>query len=242
MKPRILMILTSNARMGNSGKTTGVWAEELAVPYLAFVAAGAAVELASPQGGPVPFDPGSIKPAGQNSPEVDSFLAHPEAQRQVQQTLPLHMVDAASFDALFFPGGHGTMWDLPDDAEVTRLVQAAAAADRVIASVCHGAAGLIGAKGSDGRAFVAGKRVNAFTNDEEAAVGLANVVPFALETRLRELGALFEKAPNWQPFAVQDGKLVTGQNPASSALVARHVLELLTLQPAQRPTSPRVPV
>jgi putative intracellular protease/amidase len=136
-------------------------------------------------------------------------------------------MNMADFDALFFPGGHGTMWDLPHDAGVTRAAEQAFAAAKLIASVCHGAAGLVSAKRADGRSIVDGLRVNSFTDAEEAEVGLTQVVPFALEQRLRELGGRFEGAPNWQPFALRDGLLITGQNPQSSALVAQQLLQAL---------------
>ncbi len=227
MNKRILMIVTSNATLGDSGKATGIWAEELAVPYYAFIDAGMSVELASPQGGAVPFDPASIKPKGENGAQVERFLADADAQRRCAATHPTAQMNAASFDALFFPGGHGTMWDLPTDPGVTLCVESAFQDGKIIAAVCHGPAGLVTAKRPDGKSILHGKRINAFTNDEEAAAGLTQVVPFALETRLREEGGLFEKADNWQAFAVRDGNLITGQNPMSSELVAQHVLEAL---------------
>ncbi len=227
MNKRVLMIVTSNAKLGDSGKATGIWAEELAVPYYAFIDAGMNVELASPKGGAVPFDPASIKPKDQNGAQVERFLADADAQRRCAATHPTAQVDAASFDAIFFPGGHGTMWDLPKDPGVTLCVESAFRAHKIIAAVCHGPAGLVTAKRPDGKSILHGKRINAFTNDEEAAAGLTQVVPFALETRLREQGGLFEKADNWHAFAVRDGNLITGQNPMSSALVAQHVLEAL---------------
>jgi putative intracellular protease/amidase len=230
MTKRILMIVTSNARMGQHDKPTGLWAEELAVPYYALLDAGAQVELASPLGGPLPFDPGSLKPAGQNEPSVERFLADPAAMAKAKNTQVAEAIDASAFDAVFFPGGHGTMWDLPLDAGVKRAVEAAFGAGKIVASVCHGAAGLVSARRADGKPLVEGKRVNAFTDAEEAAVGLSDVVPFALESRLRELGGRFEGAANWQPFAVRDGQLITGQNPQSSGLVADHVLEALGLR------------
>ncbi|MBI3775544.1 MAG: type 1 glutamine amidotransferase domain-containing protein [Gammaproteobacteria bacterium] len=231
MNKRVLMIVTSNAKLGDSGKATGIWAEELAVPYYAFIDAGLSVELASPKGGAVPFDPASIKPKGENGAQVERFLADAGAQRRCAATLTTAQVDAASFDALFFPGGHGTMWDLPKDPGVTLCVESAFRADKIIAAVCHGPAGLVTAKRADGKSIFHGKRINAFTNAEETAAGLTQVVPFALETRLREQGGLFEKADNWHAFAVRDGNLITGQNPMSSALVAQHVLEALGAVP-----------
>jgi putative intracellular protease/amidase len=227
MSRRILIIVTSNARMGDTGKPTGLWAEELAAPYFAFVDAGFDVEIASPQGGAAPVDPGSLKPKGENDAVVERFLADEAAQRKVRATARVAEVDAAAFDAVFFPGGHGTMWDLPGDAGVTRAVESAYAAGKIVAAVCHGPAGLVSARRPDGQPLVAGKRVNAFTDDEEREAGQAETVPFLLESRLRSLGAKFEKTGNWQPFAVRDGQLITGQNPQSSAEVARLVLQAL---------------
>ena len=231
MNKRVLMIVTSNAKMGDSAKVTGIWAEELAVPYYAFIDTGITVELASPKGSAVPFDPASIKPKSQNGAQVERFLADPEAQRRCASTPVAAEIDAAGFDAIFFPGGHGTMWDLSTDQGVTLCVESAFPAHKIIAAVCHGPAGLVSAKRPDGKSIFHGKRINAFTNDEEAAAGLTQVVPFALETRLREQGGLFEKADNWHAFAVRDGNLITCQNPMSSALVAQHVLEALGAVP-----------
>ena len=232
MTPRILMIVTSHTQMGDTGKPTGVWAEELATPYYAFVDAGVAVDLASPAGGRVPIDPASVKAPGENDAVVERLLADSAVQNHMASSRKVSELDAASYDAIFFPGGHGTMWDLPADAGVKRAVETAYAKNKVIASVCHGAAGLITALRPDGKSILLGRRVNSFTNAEESAVGLTQVVPFPLETRLRELGGLFEGAPNWQAYAVRDGHLITGQNPQSSALVAQHVLQALGLAAA----------
>lgn len=227
MASRILMIVTSNARMGETGQPTGLWAEELAVPYYALADAGVEVTLASPAGGPAPIDPGSVKPIGQNDPVVERFLADAALQARIAATPKASAFDGAAFDAVFFPGGHGTMWDLPVDAGVTRAVERAFAAGKLIASVCHGAAGLVTAKRPDGQSIVKDLRVNAFTDAEEVAVGLEKVVPFMLETRLRALGGRFEGAGNWQPYAVHDGQLITGQNPQSSHRVASALLAAL---------------
>jgi len=227
MKPQILMIVTSNARLGDTGKPTGFWAEELAVPYYALLDAGAQIVLASPAGGVVALDPGSVKPKGENDPVVERFLADTELNTLTQTTVKVAELDGAKFDAVFFPGGHGTMWDLPTDAGVTRAVEAAFEAKKFVVSVCHGAAGLVSAKRADGQSIVKDLRVNAFTNAEEIEVGLDDVVPFMLETRLRELGGHFEAAANWTPFAIRDGLLITGQNPQSSSLVAQSLLSAL---------------
>jgi len=229
MKHRILMIVTSNARMGDTGKPTGLWAEELAVPYYALADAGAEVTLASPAGGPAPIDPGSVKAKGENDAVVERFLADASLQARIASTPKASEFDGGQFDAVFFPGGHGTMWDLPTDAGVTGAVEHAFAAGKLIASVCHGAAGLVTAKRSDGQSIVKDLRVNSFTDAEEVAVGLEKVVPFMLETRLRELGGKFEGTANWQPFAIHDGQLITGQNPQSSGLVAEALLRALNV-------------
>jgi putative intracellular protease/amidase len=226
---RVLIIATSHTSLGTTGKPTGVWAEELVVPYYALIDAGASVEISTPNGGPLAFEPSSIKPAGQNDALIERFLADPAVQARAQATHLVSSIDATGFDAVFFPGGHGAMWDLAVNASVTRAVEAAFAAGVFIASVCHGAAGLVAARRADCKSIVEGKRISSFTDAEENAVGLSGVVPFQLESRLRELGALFQGAPNWQPFAVRDGQFITGQNPQSSKLVAQHVAEALGL-------------
>ncbi len=224
---QILIIVTSCQQMGDHGKPTGVWAEELSIPYYKFIDAGYKVDIASPRGGPVGFDPASIKAEGGNAAETERLLQDPSVQNQLQQSLPLAGVRAADYAAVFLPGGHGTMWDLPEDKEVKRVIEEAYAQDKVIAAVCHGPAGLLNATAPDGKPILAGRKVNGFTNEEEAAVGLSMVVPFELETRMRSLGADFTKAAPWQPYAVHDGRLITGQNPQSSALVAQEVLSAL---------------
>jgi putative intracellular protease/amidase len=227
---RALFIVTSNNVMGSSGKPTGLWLEELAAPYYALKDAGVEVTLASPKGGAAPFDASSIKPTGQNPPVVERFLQDKAAMHAAQTTARVADVKATDFDTVFLPGGHGTMWDLPQDAGVAQAVGSAFDAGKVVASVCHGAAGLVGAKKKDGTPVVAGLRVNSFTDAEETAAGLMAVVPFALESRLRELGGKFEGGPNWGAYAVRDGQLITGQNPASSEKVAQLVLAALDVK------------
>lgn len=225
--PNILMIVTSSSRMGDTDKPTGLWAEELAAPYYALVDAGASVVIASTAGGRAPIDPGSLKPAGENDAIVERMLADADLQERITHTRALAEIKVEQFDAVFFPGGHGTMWDLPTDANVKATVEAAYGAGKFIASVCHGAAGLVSAVRADGQPMVSGKRVNSFTDAEEREVGLAAVVPFLLESRLRELGGVFEGTDNWQVFAIRDGQLITGQNPQSSERVAEILLEAL---------------
>ena len=230
MNTRILMIVTSSNRMGNTDKPTGLWAEELAVPYYALVDAGASVVIASTTGGKAPIDPGSVKAKGANDPAVERMLADPALQAMIENTQPILDVKIEGFDAIFFPGGHGTMWDLPTHSGVKMAVESAYGSGKFIASVCHGAAGLVSAVGNDGQPMVRGKRVNSFTDAEEREVGLAGVVPFMLESRLRELGGVFEGADNWQAFAIRDGQLITGQNPQSSAKVAEMLIEALGIK------------
>lgn len=229
MSKRILMILTSNNRMGEHDKPTGLWAEEFTAPYYALVDAGADVKLASPAGGPIPIDPTSMKPKGENEASVERYLGDKAVQALVQTTSKAADMNMGDFDAVFFPGGHGTMWDLPNDAGVKRIVEQADADGKIIASVCHGAAGLVSARRADGKSVVAGRKVNSFTDAEEVAVGLQDVVPFMLESRLRELGGVFEGGPNWQAYSVRDGHLITGQNPQSSEKIAHMVLKALGL-------------
>jgi putative intracellular protease/amidase len=230
--PRILFVTTSHAAMGTSGTPTGVWFEELSTPYFALADAGAEVEIVSIAGGAVPIDPKSRKAPGENAPSVERFLNTPEAMARIASTAAIASIDAGDYDAVFLPGGHGTMWDLPESVALASVVGEVFERGGAVAAVCHGAAGLVAAKLSDGRPLVAGRRVSAFTDSEERAAGLAGVVPFLLQTRLSELGARFEGGPDFQAFAVADGNLVTGQNPASSETVARLLIERLTIRQA----------
>lgn len=224
---KILFILTSASTMGVSGKPTGLWFEELATPYYAFRDTGASVTLASIAGGPAPIDPRSVKPKGENEVSVDRFLGDETASGALNATLPLSAIDISEYDAVFLPGGHGTMWDLPESAELAALLGKAWADGKVVAAVCHGPAGLVNVKDETGAPLVSGRRVTGFSDSEERAAGLEEAVPFLLETRLRELGGRYESVADFQPFAIADGRLVTGQNPASSALTARLTLEAL---------------
>jgi putative intracellular protease/amidase len=224
----ILMIVTSQATMGISGKQTGIWAEELTTPYYALIDAGHQVVLASPKGGKPPFADGSYKvDASQNEGSVKRFFADVDATAAFANTVKTADVNAADFDAVFLPGGHGTMWDTATDVATAKLVGDIFQANKPVAAVCHGPAGLVKALRTDGKSILFGKKVNGFTNEEETGAGLMDVVPFHLETAMRELGGIFENGPMWQPYAVRDGNLVTGQNPASSALVAKYFIEAL---------------
>lgn len=224
---KILFITTSASQMGDGGEPTGLWFEELSTPYYTFVDAGASVTLASIKGGAVPIDPRSLKPKGENEDSVERFLDDEAASRALKETLPITAVDVAGYDAVFLPGGHGTMWDLPESAELGDLLGKAWAQGKVVAAVCHGPAGLVSVRDETGLPLVKDRRVTGFTNSEERAVGLDQAVPFLLESRLRELGGRFECGPDFQPFALADGRLVTGQNPPSSALTAKLTLETL---------------
>lgn len=225
--PRLLIITTSAATMGASPEPTGLWLEELTTPYYLFRDAGLAVTLASVRGGPVPVDPRSLAPAGENDASVERYLADPAAQAEVADTPCFETLSPADYDGLFLPGGHGTMFDYPLSDSLARLVADFDAAGKVVAAVCHGPAGLVAARRADGTPVVSGRRVAGFTDSEERAVGLDAAVPFLLETRLRALGAQYQSGPDFAPFAVQDGPLITGQNPASARPVADLVIAAL---------------
>lgn len=225
--PRILIITTSAATMGTGDKPTGLWLEELTTPYYAFLDAGAEVTLASIAGGKVPVDPNSVKPAGENDASVERALKDADFQARIAGTPRFDSLDGTAFDAIVLPGGHGTMFDYPDSAALAKLVADFDASGRVVAAVCHGPAGLVGARRADGTPMVAGRRVAAFTDSEERAVGLDESVPFLLTSRLKELGARIEAGPDFEPFAIRDGNLVTGQNPASAEPLARLIFEAI---------------
>ncbi len=224
----VLFILTSHAQIPATGQPTGLWLEEFTTPYYALVDAGYEVDVASIQGGAVPIDPKSKPEAGSEAEgSVARYMKDDKAQQKIEKSKPLADIDGKNYAAIVLPGGHGTMFDLPESAHLARLVADTLEDNRIVAAICHGPAGLVGAKFKDGTPVVKGKRVAAFTNEEEEAVKLTEVMPFLLETRLKELGAKHEEAPNFQPFAVADGNLITGQNPASSQKVAELVIAAL---------------
>jgi len=222
-KKTVLMIVTSHAQLGTSGQKTGFWLEELAAPYYELVEAGFAVDIASPLGGKPPVDPKSESGA---APSVTRFQGDREATAKLVATKRLGDV-TSPYDAYFVVGGHGVMWDLAESDVLAKLLGHAHDEGRVVAAVCHGPAALSSVKDASGAPLVKGKRVAGFSNEEEDAVGLTGIVPFALETRLRDLGGLYESGPKWGSFAVCDGRLVTGQNPASSAAVAKLVIQAI---------------
>lgn len=223
---KILMILTSHDKLGDTGHGTGFWLEEFAAPYYVFKDAGAEVTLASPKGGQPPVDPNSDAADAQTD-FTKRFKGDAAAQAALAQTVPLSGVDADGFDAIFYPGGHGPLWDLAEDADSIALIEAFAAKTRPVGAVCHAPAVFRHTKGSDGKPLVSGKKVTGFTNTEEEAVGLTGVVPFLVEDMLKANGAAYEKGDDWASFVVTDGKLVTGQNPASSEEAAKRLLSLL---------------
>lgn len=223
---KILMVLTSHDKLGDTGKKTGFWLEEFAAPYYVFKDAGADVTLASPKGGQPPLDPTSDADNAQTE-ATKRFKGDQAAQTDLAHTVVLSTVSANGFDAIFYPGGHGPLWDLAEDADSIKLIEAFASSDRPIGAVCHAPAAFKHPKGADGKPLVSGKTVAGFTNTEEEGVGLTKVVPFLIEDMLKANGGLYEKGADWASFVVTDGKLVTGQNPASSADAARRLLGLL---------------
>lgn len=223
---KILMVLTSHSELGNTGKKTGFWLEEFAAPYYVFVDAGANVTLASPKGGSPPLDPKSDEPSSQTE-ATKRFKLDTNAQRILGATVRLADIEGESFDAVFYPGGHGPLWDLAEDRDSITLIESTLKAGKPLALVCHAPGVLRHAKAADGSPVVRGKRVTGFCNSEEAAAGLTKVVPFLVEDELKQLGGLYAKGPDWTSFVETDGNLITGQNPASSANAARAELSML---------------
>lgn len=223
---KVLFVLTSHDKLGNTGHKTGFWLEEFAAPYFALKDAGAVITLASPAGGQPPLDPKSDEPDAQ-TPATERFRQDTEAQAALASTVPLNQVNAVDFDAVFYPGGHGPLWDLATDPHSIALLEAFDRANKPLALVCHAPGVLIHVRAADGQPLVAGRNVTGFTNSEEAAVGLSAVVPFLIEDEFIRLGAHYEKGPDWQVHVVTDGHLITGQNPASSEAVAHALLSML---------------
>jgi len=228
---KILMVLTSHGQLGNTGKATGLWLEELAAPYYVFKDARAEVTLASPAGGKPPVDPNSEVPDGQTD-ATRRFLADGEAMQAFAHTQKLADIEPGSFDAAFYPGGHGPLWDLAGNEASRHLVEATYAQGKPIAAVCHGVAALRDARGPFGLPLVRGKAVTGFSDSEERAAGLVDAVPFLVEDMLKEAGGLYSKAADWQAHVVTSGNLITGQNPASSTGAAKAVVQQLR-RPAQ---------
>jgi putative intracellular protease/amidase len=225
MNSKILMVLTSHDRLGNTGRKTGFWLEEFAAPYYVFKDAGAQIVVASPKGGQPPIDPKSDEPANQ-TPAMTRFKSDKAAQAVLANTVMLADVDAKQFDTVFYSGGHGPMWDLAEDKKSISLIEEFYNSEKPVAAVCH-APGVLHHAMYHGQPLVKGKRVTGFANSEEEAVHLTNVVPFLVEDELKRLGGKYEKVSDWESFAITDGRLITGQNPASSTAAAKALLRLL---------------
>lgn len=223
---KILMVLTSHDELGTTGKKTGFWLEELAAPYYAFLDAGADITLASPKGGQPPLDPKSDEPDSQTD-ETRRFHADSAAQAVLASTVKLDTVNQEAFDAVFYPGGHGPLWDLANDKHSISLIEQTLQAGKPVALVCHAPGVLRDVKNADGTPLVKGKKVTGFTNSEEEGVGLTDVVPFLVEDVLKQNGGLYSRGDDWQSYTVQDGLLITGQNPGSSAETAKVLLASL---------------
>jgi len=223
---KVLMVLTSHDQLGNTGRKTGFWLEELAAPYYAFKDAGAEVTLASPKGGRPPLDPKSNEPQFQTD-ATHRFEADSAAMAQLASTVTLADVSAADFDTVFYPGGHGPLWDLAEDENSIALIERFIATGKTVALVCHAPGVLRHVNGPDGQPLVEGKKVTGFANSEEEGVGLTDVVPFLVEDELRAKGGIYSKGPDWASYVLQDGQLITGQNPGSSFAAARALMDAL---------------
>jgi len=227
MTKKILMVLTSHDELGNTGQKTGFWVEEFAAPYYAFIDAGIEVILATPKGGQAPIDPTSTLEDFQTA-ATQRYDGDNEAQGKIANTLVLSSLNVDDFDGAFYPGGHGPLWDLTDNTDSIALIERFLKAGKAVATVCHASAALLNVKQASGDFAIKGKTVTGFTNSEEAAVQLTDVVPFLLEDELIKRGGEYQKAQDWHAFAVQDGLIISGQNPASSALAAEKLLTHLT--------------
>lgn len=223
----ILIVLTSHDTLGNTGRKTGFWLEELAAPYYALKEAGANIVLASPAGGQPPLDPKSDDASAQTD-DTRRFKADAAANAQLAATVRLDTVSQADFDAVFYPGGHGPLWDLAEDRNSIALIESFIAANKPVALVCHAPGVLRHVKNTDGTPLVQGKRVTGFTNSEEAAVELTDIVPFLVEDELKAKGGVYSRTDDWGSYVVTDGLLITGQNPGSSAATATKLLEALS--------------
>ncbi|NRA60645.1 MAG: type 1 glutamine amidotransferase domain-containing protein [Psychrobium sp.] len=223
---KVLMVLTSHSQLGDTGNKTGFWVEEFASPYYAFIDAGVEVTLATPAGGQAPIDPTSELSDFQ-TPATERYDLDETAQQLISNTTPLSKISSDDFDAVFYPGGHGPLWDLTDNVVSINLLQSFLSSDKAIAAVCHASAAFLNIKLASGEFAIKGKTVTGFTNSEEAAVELTDVVPFLLQDELISRGGDYQSAQDWHAFAVQDGLIITGQNPASSELAAQKLLSHL---------------
>jgi putative intracellular protease/amidase len=223
---KILMVLTSHSDLGNTGEKTGFWIEEFAAPYYVLADAGAIITVASPEGGQPPVDPKSEAPDAQTA-ATKRFYADLDAIDKVAYTIKLSEVNKDDYDAVFYPGGHGPLWDLANDTNSIALIEGFYNTQKPVAFVCHAPAALIKVKSENGQPLVKGKKITGFSDTEEEAVGLTKVVPFLLEDELKKLGAHYSKGADWGSYTEQDGLLITGQNPASSEAVAKLLLQTL---------------
>ena len=222
----VLMILTSHSQLGDTGKKTGFWLEEFAAPFYVLLDAGANITLASPAGGQPPLDPQSDVPEAQTE-ATKRFKKDDAAQSALAHTTKLAEIDADGFDGIFYPGGHGPLWDLAENADSQRMIETFMTENRPLAAVCHAPAIFKHTKGAGEKSLVSGRRVTGFANTEEAGVGLTKIVPFLVEDMLKANGGLYEKGPDWGSHVVVDSNLVTGQNPASSEAAAKALLKLI---------------
>lgn len=229
---KVLMILTSHDRLGDTGRKTGFWLEELAAPYYVFKEAGCEITLASPAGGQPPLDPKSAEPDFQTD-ATRRFDADAEAGKALANTAKLADVSADDFDTVFYPGGHGPLWDLAESKDSSDLIESFLAANKPVALVCHAPGVLRHVKTAEGRPLVEGKKVTGFTNTEEAGVGLTEVVPFLVEDELKARGGIYSSGPDWSSYVEQDGLLITGQNPASSTAAAQRLVACVPYKETQ---------
>ncbi|PRP66364.1 type 1 glutamine amidotransferase domain-containing protein [Nonlabens agnitus] len=223
---KVLFVLTSHDKLGDTGKKTGFWVEEFAGPYYTLKDKGVEITLATPKGGKAPIDPSSDTEDA-STESTERFHNDKEAQERINTTHKLSDVNASDYDAVFYPGGHGPLWDLANDATSIKLIETFNEQEKPVAFVCHAPAALKNVKGTDGEPLVKGKKVTGFTNSEEKAVELVDVVPFLVEDMLKENGGIYSKGDDWSEYALQDGRLITGQNPASSKKVAEMLYDLV---------------
>ncbi|MBL4670491.1 MAG: type 1 glutamine amidotransferase domain-containing protein [Flavobacteriales bacterium] len=223
-KTKVLFVVTSHDKLGDTGKKTGLWIEELATPYYELVDQGVTVVIASPKGGQPPIDPKSTSPDFQTE-TTKRFYSDSKTQKIFSKTLKLSEVNHEDYDAVFYPGGHGPLWDLSEDINSIQLIESFYNNNKPIAFVCHAPAALQHVKDKSGQPLVKGKKVTGFTNSEEAAVGLTDIVPFLIEDMLKQNGAIYKKGADWSSFAISDGLLISGQNPQSAGLVAKKLIE-----------------
>jgi putative intracellular protease/amidase len=222
---KVLFVVTSHDRMGNTDRKTGIWIEEFAAPYYYFLDNGKEITIASPKGGQAPIDPKSNEPENRTEATI-RYFNDPETQKRLSNTKKISEVNEKDFDTVFYPGGHGPMWDLPDNEDSIHLLESFNRAGKVMTLMCHSPVALINVKDVNGDLLIKGKRVTAFTNGEETTAQLDKIVPFLLEDKLRSKGANYQKGEDWSPFVTRDGRLITGQNPASSVLAAETVMEV----------------